>query len=391
MQYNVTVKGATAFAERFYRALGNKKVLTTSVSMGQDAMGREGNQWYRPVLYLRWSDQEGGQLFGNGQPDSDENKQPDPVRPKTSPKTPIKNPRDTTEIPQTKGQDEEEGLKQFSFEVVTVNRRGAIIKRENKQESYFTEHLGNAVDIEMVYIPAGSFSMGSPETEKGSDDRQRPQHQVSIKPFFLGKYQVTQAQWGAVAKLPKVNRELKPDPSRFKGEKRPVEQVSWYDAVEFCDRLSEYTGTKYRLPSEAEWEYACRAGTTTPFHYGETITSKLANYDASNTYAEEAEGEYRRETTPVGGFPPNGFGLYDMHGNVWEWCGDPYHRNYKGAPTDGSIWSVNDNKDDSQWLRGGSWYDNPRNCRSASRVSFFARDNFHNDIGFRVARGVGRT
>ncbi|NET66281.1 MAG: formylglycine-generating enzyme family protein [Moorea sp. SIO1G6] len=284
------------------------------------------------------------------------------------------------------------GLKQFSFKVVTVNPRGATIKRENKQASYFTQDLGNEVDLEMVYIPPGSFLMGSPKSERYSNHRERPQHQVSIQPFFLGKYQVTQAQWRAVANLPKIKRDLKPDPSRLKGENRPVEQVTWYDAVEFCDRLSEYTGTEYRLPSEAEWEYACRARTTTPFHYGETITSKLANYRASYTYADEAEGEYRGETTPVGRFPPNGFGLYDMHGNVWEWCADPSHDNYQGAPTDGSIWNQFDNNTGYYIMRGGSWIFYPRDCRSAYRYNdYYARGKFFDSIGFRVARGVGRT
>ncbi|NEO92146.1 MAG: formylglycine-generating enzyme family protein [Moorea sp. SIO3G5] len=283
------------------------------------------------------------------------------------------------------------GLKQFPFEVVTVNRRGETIKEESKQASYFTQDLGNGVDLDMVYIPAGNFLMGSPETEKESRDRERPKHQVSIQPFLLGKYPVTQAQWRAVAKLPKVKRDLDPDPSEFKGKNRPVERVSWYDGVEFCDRLSKHTGTKYRLPSEAEWEYACRAGTTTPFHYGETITSELANYDASYTYAQEAQGEYREETTEVGRFPPNGFGLYDMHGNVWEWCADPSHPNYEGAPTDGSIW-INFNNHTDYIIRGGSWINNPRNCRSASRYYyFFARADFFNYVGFRVGRGVGRT
>ncbi|AOW98270.1 hypothetical protein BJP34_01395 [Moorena producens PAL-8-15-08-1] len=283
------------------------------------------------------------------------------------------------------------GLKQFSFEVVTVNRRGETINRENKQASYFTEDLGNGVDLAMVSIPEGSFSMGSPETEKDSFDKERPQHLVSIQPFFLGKYQVTQAQWRAVAKLPKVKRDLDPDPSEFKGKNRPVEQVTWVDAVEFCRRLSEHTGTEYRLPSEAEWEYACRAGTTTPFHYGETITTKLANYNGNYTYAEEAEGEYREETTSVGRFPPNGFGLYDMHGNVWEWCGDPYHGNYFGAPTDGSIWSINDNQDYYPVLRGGSWLGHPRFCRSAFRSDYDARVSFDDNVGFRVARAVARS
>ncbi|NEQ10830.1 MAG: formylglycine-generating enzyme family protein, partial [Moorea sp. SIO4E2] len=280
-------------------------------------------------------------------------------------------------------------LKQFSFEVVKVNRKGEIIKRENKQASYFTQDLGNGVDLEMVYIPAGRFLMGSPESERGSNYSERPQHQVTIPPFFLGKYPVTQGQWRAVANLPKINRDLKPDPSSFKGENRPVEQVKWFDAVEFCDRLSDYTGTEYRLPSEAEWEYACRAGTTTPFHYGETITSRLANYDGFHTYAKEAKGEYRRETTPVGDFPPNGFGLYDMHGNVFEWCGDAFHDNYEGAPTDGSLW--NNNNHHYYCLRGGSWDGIPWYCRSAYRNLYSARDIMYDDVGFRVARGVGRT
>ncbi|WP_202972058.1 SUMF1/EgtB/PvdO family nonheme iron enzyme [Moorena producens] len=284
---------------------------------------------------------------------------------------------------------EEESLKQFSFEVVTVNRRGETIKEESQQADYFTQDLGNGVDLEMVSIPAGSFLMGSPKSERYSNDSERPQHQVTIQPFFLGKYQVTQAQWRAVANLPKIKRDLKPDPSYFPGDNRPVEQVNWYDAMEFCRRLSQYTGRKYRLPSEAEWEYACRARTTTPFHYGETITSELANYDASYTYAEEAKGEYREETTDVGRFPANGFGLYDMHGNVWEWCGDPSHGNYKGAPTDGSVWSIKFHPFKLSILRGGSWVSYPWFCRSAHRDNNLTRDAIKTNVGFRVARGVG--
>jgi formylglycine-generating enzyme required for sulfatase activity len=147
--------------------------------------------------------------------------------------------------------------------------------------SELPEDLGSGIQLEMVMIPGGSFMMGSPEKEEGSDDDERPQHEVTIEPFWLGQYQVTQAQWKFVAKLPQVNRELEQDPSRFKGDNRPVEQVSWKDAVEFCDRLSKHTKRQYRLPSEAEWEYACRAGTKTPFHFGETITTDLANYNGN--------------------------------------------------------------------------------------------------------------
>ncbi len=135
---------------------------------------------------------------------------------------------------------------------------------------------------------------------------------------------------------------LAPDPSRFKGDNRPVDQVSWADAQEFCKRLSVKTGKDYCLPSEAEWEYACRAGTTTPFHFGETITTELANYDGNSTYNNGPKGEYREETTDVGLFPANDWGLYDMHGSLWEWCEDDYHSDYNGAPDDGSAWVESD-------------------------------------------------
>jgi formylglycine-generating enzyme required for sulfatase activity len=151
--------------------------------------------------------------------------------------------------------------------------------------------------LEMMHIPAGSFLMGSPDDELERAVREGPQHEVALAQFFLAKHPVTQAQWRVVAAMPQVNLELKPDPSDFKGDLLPVEQVSWYEAVEFCDRLFPHTNRPYRLPSEAEWEYACRASTTTPFHFGKTLTTEVANYDGSYTYADEPEGEYREETT----------------------------------------------------------------------------------------------
>ncbi len=172
--------------------------------------------------------------------------------------------------------------------------------------------------------------------------------------------------------MPKIQRDLNGDPSEFKGDNRPVERVSWNDAVEFCQRLSQQTGQDYRLPSEAEWEYACRAGTKTPFHFGETLDSSLANYNATETYGEGVKGEYRKQTTNVGVFPANAFGLYDMHGNVWEWCADCWHENYKDAPTDGSVWLA-DNLSDRRIVRGGSWCYLPRYCRSAYRNDAYAR------------------
>ncbi|MEM9927157.1 MAG: formylglycine-generating enzyme family protein [Cyanobacteria bacterium P01_D01_bin.50] len=167
-----------------------------------------------------------------------------------------------------------------------------IIKRTRKTGLYFAENLGNGVNLDMVLIKGGTFTMGAPETEKGSKDNERPQHQVTVPTFFMGKYPVTQAQWKAVAYLTPVEKKLQLEPSNFEGDNRPVECVSWYDAVEFCARLSNHTGRKYRLPSEAEWEYACRAGTTTPFHFGETITDELANYRPN-----ESKEEYRQQTS----------------------------------------------------------------------------------------------
>jgi len=238
------------------------------------------------------------------------------------------------------------------------------------------EDLGNDIQLDMMLIPGGTFIMGSPKEEENSMDSERPQHEVTIEPFFMGKYQVTQAQWRFVAQLPQVNRELEQDPSHFKGDNRPVEQVSWEDAVEFCDRLSQYTGRTYRLPSEAEWEYACRAGSAKPFAFGDTITTNEVNYDGNYTYGNAPKGEYRGRTTPVGTFQPNAFGLYDMHGNVWEWCQDNWHSNYKGAPTDGSAWLDNEESSNRKLLRGGSWFNYPANCRSAFR--------YDNDLDYRI-------
>ncbi|MFM6436593.1 MAG: formylglycine-generating enzyme family protein, partial [Microcystis panniformis] len=290
-------------------------------------------------------------------------------------------------------------LSVFDFEIVEVNAKGKQIKKESKQSQYFSEDLGNDITLEMVAIPGGTFLMGTEDEEIERLVKKfnwegfrwgRPQHQVTVPPFFIGKYPITQAQWKAIAATAKIDTDLELEPSNFKGDELPVERVNWYQATEFCKRLSRETKREYRLPSEAEWEYACRAGTTTPFYFGETITGELANYNASRIYAEEPKGEYREQTTPVGQFPPNAFGLYDMHGNVWEWCADTWHDNYDGAPTDGSAWIDNGN-DNRSPSRGGSWYNSPNNCRSAYRNDNNRRDYNFVNYGFRVVCGAGRT
>jgi formylglycine-generating enzyme required for sulfatase activity len=266
------------------------------------------------------------------------------------------------------------GYKGFFNKTPIVNKTPVIESdKSRKQAEYYAENLGGGVILEMVAIPGGTFMMGSPETEEERYDSESPQHRVTVAPFFMGKYPITQEHYEAV---------MGNNPSDFKGKKRPVEQVSWDDANEFCQKLSQKTGKKYRLPSEAEWEYACRAGTTTPFHFGETITTDVANYNGNYTYASAPKGVYRQKTTDVGSFPANNFGLYDLHGNVWEWCADIWHENYNGAPSDGSIWeSGGDNT--QRLLRGGSWCILPRNCRSADRYGDNP-DSRDDIIGFRL-------
>jgi formylglycine-generating enzyme required for sulfatase activity len=227
----------------------------------------------------------------------------------------------------------------FEFETVTTDERGNIVSRSTKQARYFTEELEPSkflgiarhpkATLEMVEIPAGEFMMGSPMNEKNRDRSEGPQHRVKVPRFFMGRVEVTEAQW----------RCLMDDNVIFpKGENFPAGSVMWTQAQRFCRKLSEQTGRTYRLPSEAEWEYACRAGTTTPFYDGLTADRSVAsneNFSGMDMF-----------TTPVGCFPANAFGLHDLHGNgwEWEWCSDQWHDDYKGAPTNGSAW-VNTAKD----------------------------------------------
>lgn len=264
-----------------------------------------------------------------------------------------------------------------------VDSLGREIDRIKKTAEYFREDLGKGITLDLASISGGLFMMGSLPDE--GYEEELPAREVKIKSFFMGKYPVTQAQWRAIALYPKIDRELDPNPSYFQGENLPVETISWLDAVEFCRRLAKKTGREYRLPTEAEWEYACRAKTVTSFHCGESLNSRLANYDASVTYAAEPPGEYRGKTTPVGIFSPNPFGLYDMHGNVREWCADPWHDNYCGAPVDGSVWQDKNSNNQYRILRGGSWMGIPHYCRSAFRhLDLFGAEGSNDGSGFRV-------
>ncbi|MEM7555138.1 MAG: bifunctional serine/threonine-protein kinase/formylglycine-generating enzyme family protein [Cyanobacteria bacterium P01_A01_bin.84] len=270
-------------------------------------------------------------------------------------------------------------LQDYQFTFPTVNEKGNIIKRDRNEGKYFIEDLGNNIDLEMIEIPGGDFIMGSPMEEKKRNSSEAPQHQVKISKFFIGKYPVTQAQYATI---------MGKNYSKFisNGLKKPVENVTWNEAVEFCHILTQRTGRKYYLPSEAQWEYACRGGTNTAFSYGKTITTDLVNFDGDFSYRLAPKGVFRKKTTPVGSFLPNNFGIFDMHGNVWEWCQDYWHENYQGAPTNGKAWLTQGNSD-FRPLRGGCWGSKPENCRSAVRKA--AELGIRYPIfGFRVAVSI---
>lgn len=364
-----------------------------------------------------------------------------------------------------------------------------LIKKRKQTVQYYTEQLVDGVGLDMALIPAGQFWMGLPVGELEQDldgeleqdlvnelvdeleqhlEQEGPQHLVTMPEFFMGRYPITQGQWKAVVENTEpIAKDLNPEPSHFSNGydrgiggmasdinedieiarqqknlrkqlvhtkykwNRPVEQVDWYDAIEFCARLSKLTNRQYRLPSEAEWEYACRGVSVTgeqlltiggeltkeiwnqkfcqPFHFGVTISTDLANYNGTDgpygkrkgNYGRGVTGEYRKQTTPVGHFKiANTFGLSDMHGNVLEWCADPWHENYKEVPDDGSVWDSDGNhqyynlienvksllkSQQDRVVRGGAWSDSPKDCRSASRFKGYAGGAL-NDQGFRVCR-----
>jgi formylglycine-generating enzyme required for sulfatase activity len=245
---------------------------------------------------------------------------------------------------------------------------------ENRvQLAEIEENFLGGILLEMIYIPGGTMLMGAPAGQ--GNDSEEPQHFVTIKPFYLGKYPITQAQYQAVMNC---------NPSHFTHDHHPVETVGWNDAIEFCEKLSQRSGKSYRLPSESEWEYACRAGTVTPFFCGEKLTTAFANYDSSYDDGHQKSNTPTLEsTTPVGTYPINSFGLYDMHGNVWEWCLDVWHVNYIGAPITETAW-LSGGKQQYRVLRGGSWGSTPNRVRSSSRIGANP-DEHYNAWGFRVA------
>jgi formylglycine-generating enzyme required for sulfatase activity len=259
---------------------------------------------------------------------------------------------------------------------------------------------------QMIVIPRGKFLMGAPANEEGSRDDERPQHEVRIDyAFALGQHTVTVDAFKAF--VAETNHDTGKsafvwtgnewkntpgkgwrDPGFAQTGAHPVCCVNWEDAQAYLAWLNDKAGLTdrpdaYRLPSEAEWEYACRAGTTTPFSFGATISTAQANYDGNYTYGPGKKGEWRQKTTPVGSFPANAFGLHDMHGNVWEWCQDCWNANYNGAPSDGSAWTTGDCT--SRVLRGGSWNDSPQVLRSAYR-GWGSPTNRDLNRGFRLAR-----
>ncbi|MCB1769423.1 MAG: SUMF1/EgtB/PvdO family nonheme iron enzyme [Candidatus Competibacteraceae bacterium] len=240
---------------------------------------------------------------------------------------------------------------------------------------------GGGIGPEVVVIPAGEFLMGSPEDEPERQASEGPQHPVVLaQPFAIGRYAVTFEEYDRFCA---ATRRDQPSDGGWGRGRRPVINVSWEDAVAYCAWLSRETGASYRLPSEAEWEYAARAGTTTAFWWGDEIDPTRANYDGRSTYRNGARGAYRKKTVPVDDFQPNPFGLYQVHGNVWEWVQDSWHDNYQGAPADGSAWE--EAGGGPRVLRGGSWYNVPLRLRSAARFRFDPRLGNY-DVGFRLAR-----
>ncbi|MBE9112707.1 SUMF1/EgtB/PvdO family nonheme iron enzyme [Nodosilinea sp. LEGE 07298] len=297
----------------------------------------------------------------------------------SSPLTPASEPPEPAPLEPSLGTTNSSEL--YSYESVNVDEfgmgRSQIKFATPSHQALRLETPIGPVTLRLVAVVGGQFVLGAPDSEPGYDPSQPAQAIAAVDSFWMSVHPITQAQWRAVAQLPEVNLVLNPNPAYFTGNDRPVEQVSWAEAVEFCERLNQLAQTypsasglkRYRLPTEAEWEYACRAKTTTPFHTGQTITTDLANYNGTQPYRQEPIGQFRGTTTAVGAFgKANDFGLYDMHGNVLEWC------SAQPNPSASDPWRV---------VRGGSWQSPPQQCRSAFRSGRKA-DTRSNEVGFRI-------
>lgn len=255
----------------------------------------------------------------------------------------------------------------IQFTTIKLDSKGNIASQVESKALIYKENLGEGIIITMVKILAGSFVMGSSSEEKTL--YASPQHQVTLKEFYMAQTEITQAQYQKI---------MNSNPSSFQNSNYPVENISWKDAKKFCQQLSKFSGKQYSLPTESQWEYACRAGTTTPFYFGDIITSGTAKYNIKISESTDST-----KTVEVGKFPPNAFGLYDMHGNVSEWCEDNWHEDYQGAPTDESSWTAQNAHKNSRIIRGGSMVKNKLDCRSASR-EWWPADAKRIDIGFRI-------
>lgn len=273
--------------------------------------------------------------------------------------------------------------------LLSATAHRAVARRQNGMvwnDGGYPPRLFNSLGMQLALIPPGTFLMGAAADESGHFPNETPQHEITLtRPFYLGLYPVTQRDYRTV---------MGANPSHFTGRNggapnHPVEQVTWDDAVAFCERLSalpeeEKAGRTYRLPTEAEWEHACRAGTTTPFHFGTIACSTQANFSGRHPYGGAPEGPYLQGTSAVGNYPPNAFGLYDLHGNVWEWCHDWYQADYYGGSPAAD--PPGPPSGDGHPLRGGSWYIVGRGCRSAERChTDEAPVRRAGSIGFRVA------
>lgn len=271
----------------------------------------------------------------------------------------------------------------FTFETAMVDEMG-VVTREPAQGKLYRETLADGVTLELVEVAGGSFCLGT-VAEEDSNDNESPRIAARVPGFYCGRFEVTQAQWKAVAAYPKVKIDLPANPSEIKGDTLPVDNVSWDESVEFCARLSRKTGRIYRLPSETEWEYACRAGRTTPFGFGMTLSQTVENYDSSLPFGDEPTVPAFKRAIPVGSGLPNPFGLSDMHGNVREWCLDEYCKHFTGSHAVGApTRNLRLAEDRLQHvIRGGSWAVSPNICRAAVRDHdlFSAKNSL---LGFRV-------